>query len=214
MNKIDWNLPIEDSNGRACVLQGRNGDTPGRPYVVAYETDGHSANHFNVNGYRPGNGTRWVPSGQLRNRIPSFKAGDKVYYRSGGEGVVVGTDKGGFIYSARLGEHPWMARKEIVGVTSMPNGRQANGLSVESPDDISLTPWPAPVTHTFRNVYSDGTTGATAHKTLDTAKMAAKVGKTRIGILKVGSDGETELLRCKPSVRESGYTAATFEPLV
>lgn len=212
MNKIDWNLPIEDSNGRACVLQGRDGDTPGRPYVVAYETDGHSANHFNVNGYRPGKGSRWVPSGQLRNRIPSFKAGDKVFFRNGTEGVVVGT-AANHVYAARLSEGSQWGRG-IVGVRTRLNGRISAHPACESPDDISLTPWPAPVTHTFRNVYSDGTTGATAHKTLDTAKLAAKVGKTRIGILKVGSDGETELLRCKPSVRASGYTAATFEPLL
>lgn len=148
----------------------------------------------------------------LRNRA-MFQPGDKVFFRNGGQGVVVGND-GRHVYTARLGQHPWMDRKEVVGITSFANGRQVNSGTIESPDDISLTPWPAPVTHTFRNVYSDGTTGATAHKSLDTAKMAAKVGKTRIGILKVGSDGETELLRCKPSVRESGYTAATFKPLV
>lgn len=148
----------------------------------------------------------------IRNRA-MFQPGDKVFFRSGGEGIVVGND-GRHVYTARLGHHPWMDRKEVVGITSFANGRQVNSGAIECPDDISLTPWPAPVTHTFRNVYSDGTTGATAHKTLDTAKLAAKVGKTRIGILKVGSDGETELLRCKPSVRETGYTAATFEPLV
>jgi hypothetical protein len=148
----------------------------------------------------------------ISNTAPAeFTVGDTVYFRSGGTGVVVGVDKT-FAYAARLSTYHGSTK--VVGVKAWTNGHLSQLRQIESPDDFAREPFAKPVTFTYRNVYSDGSAGNTAHKSLDTAKLAAKVNKERIGILKIGSDGSSELIRCKPATRTSGYEPASFDQII
>ncbi len=147
---------------------------------------------------------RWY----VRNRA-GFQVGRKVYFRNGREGMALGNlGHKGYDYAVITSGG---VTSEPIVIFAYEGGRKYSSKDLESPDDFAAAPYEAPVSFTFRNVYADGTgPGGTAHKSLETTKMAAKVGKTRIGILKIGTDGSAELLKCVPAVRTDGYGPATW----
>jgi hypothetical protein len=65
----------------------------------------------------------------------------------------------------------------------------------------------------FYNVYADGTMGATTHTTLENARLRAKIGKCRIGIIEMFSeDGVVTASRyhaCTPTTRKR-YEVSLF----
>ena len=81
------------------------------------------------------------------------------------------------------------------------NGRKASGM-VHSGDDLRNK---IVETAFFRNVYDDGTVGATAHKTYEAARDYTKYGKTAVAILKFrqrnGQFFAVELITTAPRLR-------------
>lgn len=140
-----------------------------------------------------------------------FYIGQRVYFRDGREGIVfdMPTSFGSeYVRVAVTGSAIHAVDAPLV--LAYTNGWQSMDKNWESPNDFDSFPFAPPVTFTYRNVYQNGTAGSTAHKSLDVAKFAAKVGKTRVGILKIGTDGSAELLKCVPSKRSSGFEVATW----
>ena len=140
-----------------------------------------------------------------------FYIGQQVYFRDGRKGIVFDMPKSfgsEYVRVAVTGSAIHAVNAPLV--LAYTNGWQAVYKNWESENDFDVFPFAPPVTFTYRNVYQDGTAGSTAHKSLDVAKIAAKVGKIRIGILKIGTDGSTELLKCVPSKRQTGFDHAQW----
>lgn len=206
MSKIDFTKPIELTDGTPVELLSSTYDELSIQIPRDHRHGGQR--FFNR---RTGTGV-YVSSLKLRNRV-AFTVGTTVYFRDGRTGVVVAmpTQFGtSYVQAAVVGGN--LGVDTFKAVLAYENGLQSNDGSWESDNDFatSADAFKPKVTFTYRNVYQNGTAGSTAHKSLDVAKFAAKVGKTRVGILKIGTDGSAELLKCVPSKRSSGFEVATW----
>lgn len=100
----------------------------------------------------------------------------------------------------------------MVDADGFAEGRPANTiLRREDADDIIQKVERVTV---YRNVYADGTTGASEHKSFNDARDRSKIGRTRVGILTLvkenGSVISTSYVAAVPYTRTSGKAAAEF----
>ncbi|MFM7027803.1 MAG: hypothetical protein ACKOXK_03895 [Chakrabartia sp.] len=151
-----------------------------------------------------GSVTNDPPSGPLLD-TSSLAFGDKLFTRDGRPAVFLGRRS---FYEPQ--QVAIMGQKGVYVRSIAQTGRIHIGLVKTDPDDVFLSPPKPKPTVVFRNVYSDGSMGTTAHKTIEVAKLASKVNKERIGILAISSDGNTALHRCKPFTRTSGYVKSEW----
>lgn len=100
----------------------------------------------------------------------------------------------------------------MVDAKGFAEGRPANTiLRREDADDI--IPQVERVT-VYRNVYADGTTGSSEHKSFNGARDRSKIGKTRIGILKLVKENgvavSSDYTPALPYTRIRGAAASEF----
>jgi hypothetical protein len=95
------------------------------------------------------------------------------------------------------------------------DGRKKTGIQHTGDDVINVKPKPVLI---YRNVYDDGTTGKSVHKSFTDARDRSKVGKVRIGIFEIETtDGvvtNSKLHRCVPAVRTSSAFGATWNTAI
>lgn len=205
MSKIDWKKPLELTDGTPVSFLSLNYNEVSVSIPRSHKQGGQR--YFSES---TGQGV-FRKELQIRNVADEFTIGQKVYFRDGREGIVFDTPTSfGSEYVRAVVTGSAIHAVNAPLVLAYTNGWQAVDKNWESENDFAAKPFAPKVTFTFRNVYADGTAGSTAHKALDVTKYASKVGKTRIGILKIGTDGSTELLKCVPSARKSGYSASDW----
>ena len=204
---IDWNKPIELSDGTPVVVKAV---TPQMVYVrVPAGHDLRGQRNFRHDGSRA-HGCRRADL-YVRNRqepvVTTLNLSKPLQTRSGLPAKFVANAADG-----RL----------IFEITAWGEGtlvyRYADGRVIRTPG--ALDPGDivekVVVSTSYFNLYDDGQTGKSVHKSFDDAKLRSKVGKTRIGIIEVTkTDGvvtASKLHSCVPAVRKSSYQTAVFEP--
>lgn len=205
---IDWNKPIELSDGTPVVVEFRHS---GMAYVRVPR--GHAIagrRNFLLDGSRA-HGCRRADL-YVRNRqeqpVTTLNLDKPLQTRSGLPAkFVANAADGRLIFEITSWGEGTLVYRYADGRVIRTPGAQDPGDIVEKVETKTA----------FYNLYDDGSTGKSVHHTLADARNRAKVGKVRIGIVEIvktdGSVTSMTVHRCVPAVRTSGLSPAPWTPV-
>lgn len=215
--KVDWTKPLELSDGTPVELVYPGREPPSGGYLV--EIPKHSELSPTGLGRR-----LFLPDGR---KNPDFHPKTALTIRNRQESPAMSLDISKPLQTRDGRSASFISRLEdgrllfTVGFSSTAYAiTQADGRMIRTPgalDQSDIINKPIPPVTTYRNLYEDGSTGKTGHRTFEQARDYATVGKVRIGVIEITKqDGvvfSSNLRRCAPAKRDFSHQTTPFAAL-